>query len=183
MNIKEFPRKQVITLYSEDINDNFDYQNEFITGFIIASNEDELVLACIDRYGENDGFVLLRFESVYRIDYGSSYEKKIESLYYLKRQEHEVIDFHKEDGSFIEELMSWVYDKKKIIEVKFPESTVEVCGYIENLENYKIRIVDKYECKPEQGYSYIQPKYADYIWIDGRRMRDAGMVYKLREGR
>ena len=181
IDISGISKDTIVTLYSEDVDNEFDEFYDYVNGFIIACNNEKLVLACIDRYGENNGFLLLRLESIYRIDYGSFYEKKLESLYRLKKERHPSIDFYKENSTFTQQILLWAYEMKKIILVKFPYSSSEICGYIEDLKTYKINIIDKYECKPEQGDSYIDPEKADYIWVDGRRLKDADIVYKARK--
>ena len=181
IDINEIPKNKVVTLYSEDIHNDFDEFNEFVSGFIVAYNNEKIVLACLDHYGENNGFLLLKSKSIYRIDYGSYYEKKLKSLYDLKKEKHESINFYKKNSSFIQQILLWAYQMKKIILVKFPDSETELCGYFEDLETNKIKVIDQYECKPEQGNSYINPEKADYIWVDGRRLRDADLVYKSRK--
>ena len=60
----------------------------------------------------------------------------------------------------------------------FFDDSLEVSGYLENPDTYKITRIDQYECKTGQGSTYVEPKKASYIRIDSRRSRDAEMVYK-----
>lgn len=168
----EILKNTVVTLYSEDI------EEEFVCGFIVVYNENELVLACIDYYGENDGYFLLRREGVYRIDFESAYEKRIEQLYYLKGQKHEAVKFCEEDVSFMDDLFYWAFTNKKVVTMGFFDDRLEVSGYLENPDTYKITRIDQYECKTGQGSTYVEPKKASYIRIDSRRSRDAEVVYK-----
>lgn len=168
----EMLKNTVVTLYSEDI------EEEFVCGFIVVYDENELVLACIDYYGENDGYLLLRREGVYRIDFESAYEKRIEQLYYLKEQKHEAVKFCEEDVSFMDDLFYWAFTNKKVVTMGFFDDSLEVSGYLENPDTYKITRIDQYECKTGQGSTYVEPKKASYIRIDSRRSRDAEMVYK-----
>lgn len=172
--IGEIPSNAVVTLYSEDI------KEEFVHGFLIIYDEEELVLACVDHYGENDGYMLLKRKGVYRIDFGSSYEKRIECLYYLKKQKHETIMFCKKDFSLIDDLLYWAFIEKKTVTMGFFDDSCEVNGYLEDLTHYKISIIDPYECKSEQGSTYVVPQKANYIRIDSRRTRDAEMVYQYK---
>ena len=93
----EMLKNTVVTLYSEDI------EEEFVCGFIVV-------------YGENDGYLLLRREGVYRIDFESAYEKRIEQLYYLKEQKHEAVKFCEEDVSFMDDLFYWAFTNKKVLQ-------------------------------------------------------------------
>lgn len=115
------------------------------------------------------------------MDVNSAYEKKIERLYGYKGQEHASIVHSEVLTSLYSELLRWAYKMKKIVTIGFWDADSEVCGYIESLENFKIQNIDKYECKPQQGSSYITLDNIKYIWVDERRARDAGVVYSLKE--
>lgn len=171
----EIPVDTVICLYSEDIED------EYIYGFPIIYDEEELVLACIDCYGENDGYLLLHNEGIYRVDFQSACEKKIEQLYRLKKQNHKEITFSKDEISFMEDLLAWAFREKKIVTIGFADDDYEVSGYIENLAEYRIAKIDISECRSEQGITCIDPRMASYIRIDSRRARDAARVYEYEE--
>lgn len=172
--MREIGSQKMVTVYSEDLDD------EYISGFISCSNEDTMVLACVDRFGENNGFLLIGLDGVYRMDVDSAYEKKLELLYTIKKQQHDPIDFSQEE-TIKETLIRWAYRENKTITVGFWNTDSEVCGYIENPDNVKIINIDEYECKPGQGTSFVEVENVKYIWADERRARDAALVYKLRE--
>lgn len=175
MFFDEIPLNTLVTLCSEDI------EEEFIYGFPIIYDDEELVLACVDIHGENDGYLWIRQDSVYRVDYGSAYEKRIECLYHLKQQSHEKIVFSKDKTSFAEDLLRWAFKKGKVVMMGFFNDSCEVSGYLKNPEDYIIEEIDIYECKPEQGMVQVDPYRANYIRIDSRRARDAEMVYRFKE--
>lgn len=58
-------------------------------------NEEELILACVNTRGYNDGYLVMKTEDVYRMDYDSYYEKKSLDLYKIKQQKHEEIFLNK----------------------------------------------------------------------------------------
>lgn len=157
-----------------------DIEDEFIYGFPIIYDEEELVLACIDYHGENDGYLLLHKEGIYRIDFESAFEKRIEQLYRFKKQDHKEITFLKDEVSFIEDLLEWAFREKKIVTIGFDDG-YEVSGYIENLEEYRIAQIDIAECRSGQGITCVDPRRASYIRVDSRRARDAVIVYGYKE--
>lgn len=172
--IEEISKNEIVTIYSDDI-------EEFVQGFVYQINEVDLVLACVDSHGENTGFLLLEFNGIYRVDFGSVYEKKIQCLYEQKKQTHDAVNFSEEDSSLREQLLRWAYRNDKTVTIGFEDCDYEVCGYLQGEKDYKIKMIDKYECRPGQGTSCVVPEKAKYIWVDERRARDAGMVYKWKE--
>ena len=89
MIFQEVPLNVVLTIYSEDIDEDYIY------GKIVMRNEEEVIIAQINDKGESDGYLYLQWEGIYRIDYESSYEEKIERLYQAKNQYHEELMFPK----------------------------------------------------------------------------------------
>lgn len=172
MILNEVPLNTMVTIFTESIED------EFIYGFLIAQDEERIILACVDHYGEEDGFILLPQEGIYRADFDSNYEKRVESLYHLKEQQHKEISLA--DDTLMEDLLQWAYKNKKVITIGYHDGDWEVSGYLDNLEEYKIRQIDLYECKAEQGTAWVDPQKASYIRVDSKRARDAVKIYQHR---
>ena len=172
--IEQISREEIITLFYEYMDE------EFVTGFIHSVSETELVLACVDRFGENNGFLLLEMEGISRIDFGSKYEQKVKILYNRKNQQHSLVNFREDGKSLKNSMLQWARKNDKTVEIGFENWNSEVCGYIEDENLHKIEMIDKYECWPNQGSSCFSVKKAKYIWVDERRARDAGMVYRWR---
>lgn len=143
--IKKLKEEKIITVYYEDMDE------EYVCGFVRGVTETELVLACVDRYGENNGFLLLELEGIYRIDFESVYENKMEFLYEKKQQKHELINFEESGKSLRTTLLQWAYQNGKTVEMDFENCYPEACGYLEEESGHKIRMIDRYECKPGQG--------------------------------
>lgn len=174
IDLSEISANRLVTVYSEDLDEKAVY------GFIVVYDDSEMILACVDVYGENDGFLLLRRDGIYRIDYGSSYEKKLEVLLSAKHVSHETIPVQNKDCALIDVLLSWAYKNKKTVTLKYGDD-LKLCGYIEDLEKCRIRRIDQYFCDAGQGYSYVEPEKADYIQADERRSRDAEKVIRCWE--
>ena len=66
MIFQEVPLNVVLTIYSEDIDEDYIY------GKIVMRNEEEVIIAQINDKGESDGYLYLQWEGIYRIDYESS---------------------------------------------------------------------------------------------------------------
>lgn len=172
IELEKIPKNQIVTLYSEDIDE------EFVNGFIVAWDEEEFIMACLDIYGEYNGFLLLRAYGIYRVDYDSEYENKITQLYQIKKQSYPIINNMDTSESLMDSLLAWAMYNGKVIKLKFDSK--EICGFLCNMDQWRIRVIDQYECKPDQGYALVDPVSADAIWVDEKRIRDAGMVYEYR---
>ena len=73
LTLSGIPQNRIITVYAEE---ELEFQ-----GYLLSWDAGHTLLACVDRYGENDGFLLLHTDSLYRVDYNSLYEQKLETLY------------------------------------------------------------------------------------------------------
>ena len=100
MIFQEVPLNVVLTIYSEDIDEDYIY------GKIVMRNEEEVIIAQINDKGESDGYLYLQWEGIYRIDYESSYEEKIERLYQAKNQYHEELMFPKKEDTLLKNLLN-----------------------------------------------------------------------------
>lgn len=53
---------------------------KFDVGKLLKFDEDWLFLSCVDSYGNYDGYMLLRRENVFKINYGTQYLKRLTEL-------------------------------------------------------------------------------------------------------
>lgn len=157
-----------VTIYS------FQFES-LISGFLKSVNEEEMILACVDTQGYNDGYLVMKTEDVYRMDYDSCYEKKLLDLYKIKQQKHEEIRSISKQT-----LLLWAYENKKLVTAGFEDDESEICGYLQNENMKEVMVVDKDRCSIDQGMSIINFEQADWVWIDEVRARDAECVLKAR---
>lgn len=170
IELKGIPRDRIVSLYMEDME---------LQGYIVAHNGKEILIACVDRYGENDGFGVLKKNHIYRLDYDSFYEKKLESLYVLKKQTHKDLRIPDTCSSLREALLLWAYQERKIATFLLADNE-DISGYIETLDKCRIKIVDEFACKPDLGYTCVDLAAADAILVDTRKARDSELIYQYR---
>lgn len=173
-NIKELIGKMV-TLYSTDLPD------EYISGFILECNEEELIFESVDLHGNNDGFVWLRMDGVYRIDFDSNYEKNLLHLYELNSQKHKNIGFESTIISLLESLLIWAKKHEKMVSIDFEESDFILCGYVQDMEKQIIRLVDRSKCDLQQGYAWVDFQKILCLRVDEIRSRDAELVFRCQK--
>lgn len=125
-----------------------------LTGYVLAFNEDELLIAHITPYGYKDGFILKRISAIYHIDYDGKYEHKIEKLYRLNQQVHEKIDLSQTgNGRILHALLDWAVKKNVLATVEFETNCLT--GFVNKYENDLIflRLIDDYG--EENGTSVV----------------------------
>ena len=174
MIVNAIPKNTVLTIWSEDTEEEY-------KGILLAANKEEVVIANIDDRGENDGFLYLKQEGIYRIDYGTVYEKRIERLYQAKQQAHEDVRLSEADGTLLEQLLEWAYRNRKIVTVYYEDDIHEFSGYLQDPEGSRMKQVDIYDCDYEEGYSDIDISKAIAFCVDSSRAQDAEIVFRIKE--
>lgn len=142
------------------------------TGFVIACNEDEFLVAHINARGEYDGFIRNRLEDVYRIEYGGDYEHKISQLYQLKNQSHPVMEIDPENLLF--SLLE--HAKQNQLLVTFEMEDESVVGYVASYDDYiSLDEVDFYG--RSQGKSIIDINELTVLACDGDDEQDLKLIH------
>ncbi len=131
MNTTDLILNKICSLYFDK-----DDEEAHLTGYVVSSNETELICKHINQRGEYDGYIWSRVSDLYRICYEGQYEKKIEDLYCLKSQIHPC--FFPKKHSLIEELMDFAKINNYLISVDF--RTESITGRVLNCSDNTIRI-------------------------------------------
>ena len=80
---KCYIEQEIVSLYCDPNN-----KEAHLTGRIYAYNDREIIVEHISPDGYYDGFILIQFDKLYRIDFGGKYEKRIKKLYHYRNQKH-----------------------------------------------------------------------------------------------
>lgn len=101
---------------------NRNYTTKHHTGYIESYNENEIIIAHITPTGLYDGYIYEMIDNIFRIDYDSVYEKKIEKLYKLKKQKHDPIEENAENnGAIFFDILDRAMKKDLIVSLKFED--------------------------------------------------------------
>lgn len=171
LTLSGIPQNRIITVYAEE---EIEFQ-----GYLLSWDAGHTLLACVDRYGENDGFLLLHTDSLYRIDYDSLYEQKLETLYTEKKQSHDAPPLPGKNETLLQSVLSWVQWTHKLARFAFSDQE-DLCGYIETIDPLQIRQMDLFTCQPGHSSACVIPENVDFIWIDNRQARDAELIFQAR---
>lgn len=77
---------EIVSVYGDD-----DETDRFSLGFVEDVTDTHVLLAQIGTDGEYDGFFAIGTEEIFRLDIGGQYEKRIQKLYKIKKQNHPVL--------------------------------------------------------------------------------------------
>lgn len=122
-------QNKVIAIYTNKRNLNL-----FSAGIVIGFNEEEVLLRAIDYYGEYDGYIARKINTIINIDSDSKYNTTLYKLYKLKKQIYPEIEFkeiHK--TSIYRNLLENAKNNKLVVLI----STIkrkEYVAYIEAIE-------------------------------------------------
>ncbi|MFT3951146.1 MAG: hypothetical protein QM689_04225 [Oscillospiraceae bacterium] len=133
-----FEKKKIVSVYTRSDRPEMHY-----VGYISKYNESELLLSHISRNGLYDGFILLRTEMIYRLEFDGPYEKKMETLYRMKAQRHDELIF--DDDEILYPLMEYCIWKNLVVTMEYDDAFI-VSGIPErqNEQFIYLRLVSDY---------------------------------------
>ena len=132
--------KEIAVIYTDDEDTSI-----FSIGYILAYSEDEIIVAHIDVFGNNDGFLGKKIYNITKLEYKSKYSTKIYKLNEIRKNSSDSISLHNE--FLFLDLMLYAYKFKKIVSIELFNSGIDdAVGYIVSIEgnSAKIKIVDRY---------------------------------------
>lgn len=119
-------KNKIISFYS-----NRDDTAAHLTGYVLACNTDEIIIQHISQHGRYDGFILKHTDDIFRAEYDGQYEKRIERLYHLKKQQH--IGFQYNEETLLSSFLEFVYSSGLIITLEFQDNTIS--GLLNGFDN------------------------------------------------
>lgn len=126
----------------------------FIYGKILYVNEEEVLIYMVSPNGNFDGLLVIQTTSVFRLEYGGDYEKKMELL--VSQYELPVFDFVVDDFHIGLSILKIASKTREIVSIELMDSDIDdVVGIVESLDSNlcKIRQINAYGS--EDGYSII----------------------------
>lgn len=115
--------------------------NLHLTGYVDRYNEDEIVIKHISPDGYYDGFILVHMSDIIRVDILGQYEKRIATLFSIKKQTHPNINYL--NGSLYPSLMNFAYANNLIISLELDNTTISGFVLKFNEHNIQLQVVDE----------------------------------------
>lgn len=132
---------KVISIYTNKRNTNL-----FSVGIVVKYDEDEVVLKSIDYYGEYDGYIARKIDTIFNIDIDTKYNTTLYKLYTLKKQKHSKIKFNEScKDSIYKELIENAMNNNLFVSIK-EKNKKEYTAKIEKMEKHTLylNIINEY---------------------------------------
>ena len=171
-----FENRKIVSVYS-----NEEDTTMHLTGYIEKFNESELLLAHISAHGYYDGYILKHIEDIYRMDYGGSYERKIEELYLLKKQTHPPIDtFQEGEEEILYSLLDYAKNQRLIVSLEFSDGLLS--GFVNGYDDDNLFLTLISDSGAEDGQSIVKVDEILTVSVDTDDEQDLNILHKSKKG-
>lgn len=160
---ESYNANNLLEVYTDQVN------NTFAVGFIICITDNELLLNLVNSYGIEDGFLLIRINDIYCINYATKYLKNIISLLNNKKPRQVKFIFKKgylQNTDLFSEIFQENIENHRMAHVKLYNNT-DYYGFIEAKDEdvIQIEIIDEYGLN--DGFSYVKIEDIEQVSFDG----------------
>ncbi len=166
-----FNHKKISSFYCNKENTNL-----HLTGYIARYNDSEILISHINSHGNYDGFILKHIEDIYRIDYDGEYENRIERLYKLKNQSHNIINTFNSDEEILYSLLDYAKENDYIASLEFQDNFIS--GLINGYDNSMVYLSIINEYGTADGTTIIDIDEVISVAIDTDDEQDLRILYK-----
>lgn len=170
-------RKELLGIYT-----NYQDSTKFAAGYILASDDQFVLLGHIDPKGNYDGYIVKKIESIYLVEQGGKYLQTIGKLFKSKEQRADW-GIKRKKGKLDILLMLFNYAKENqlIISLELVDSGNEdVMGYIVDIEDNSIvcQTVDDYGGKG--AIAYFDVRNITHVVCDSEEGHVVELISKLK---
>lgn len=127
---------QIVSIYCDR-----DNPASHLTGFVHELSEEYVLIRHVNPDGLYDGFVLVRQEDVFRVDYGGKYEQKVQALYNIKKQTHPELP---NDTSLYSSLLGFCNAHQLVISVELEDTIVSGFIVLFDYDYIHLQVLDEY---------------------------------------
>ncbi|MDO4563617.1 MAG: hypothetical protein Q4C12_07255 [Clostridia bacterium] len=118
-----------VSLYSDAEN-----TTKFAFGYVMEVTDTFILFADISPNGDYDGFTARETQKVYKVEWNDKYGRRLEKIYKLKNQKHDVINCR--TGDIITDLLYFALTKRLIVNIELFESdTKDTVGFVSFINN------------------------------------------------
>lgn len=129
--------------------------NLFLQGYLLAFDDDHVLIASITEDGISDGFLLFELENIRRIEHSSIYEERNEFLYKARHQYHAQLNLQPNIPLF-KQILEMSKRNQRIIRVFLTEDDDNsVNGYVQDYNEDRIILKVFDDCGEENGSSVV----------------------------
>jgi hypothetical protein len=163
------------------IRTNEDAASKFFAGYVQEYDESMAFLKSIDPEGGDDGYLYIKMESIYEIDYNNRYLKRLQFL--LKNKNgllsNKIISARGQGGNYLINLLKTVSQQKLIAGI-YHVYDFTITGYLIKSDDENCSIQSLTDDGDDDGISIIRIEDIVSINIDGRDEKKIELYYKNR---
>lgn len=164
--------KKVVSIY----NDSSD-TGRCWTGFISEVDDDHVLMAHCTSHGFYGGFVLHDLDGIFNVEEGTSYEKKIQKLYELRKQNHPVLSMDLSAG-LLEALLACAQREKMFVSIDLVEDDAyPPTGLVEDVKEDVICLKKFTDAGEDDGFAYIKKEDVHLLTVDAMSEQDLALIY------
>ena len=147
------------------------------TGFVNEVDDDYVLIAHVTENGFYGGFCLHAIDGIFNIEQGTSYEKKSQKLYELRKQSHPALAVDTNNG-LLEELLLYAKNEEIFISIALIEDdSYPPTGLIEEMTDEFICLKNFTSSGVENGFSYIKKEGIHQLFIDSLLEQNLALLY------
>lgn len=157
----------LISIYDDD-----DEPESFSLGFVLAVDDNFVLLNAVNKYGENIGFLLVNLESIFLFNNDLMYSGKVMKLFKLKNQHKETLEILNND--ILLSVLETVKMQKCLIEINNDDNYI---GYIKEYNNELLTLnsIDNYG--NHLGLAYIDINHINVAQCRDMYLKDLELLY------
>lgn len=104
-----------VSIYSDN-----ESTERFSFGFIQGVSDDYVLLASISPLGFYDGYVIIKYKDIYRLEKNDKYGEKVYKLYGIRKQNHPIVPLTSDN--IILDLIQFSRDKQLVVTIELDNS-------------------------------------------------------------
>lgn len=141
--------KVPVSLYTDKEN-----TSKFSFGFVQGISDDWVLLASISPFGSYDGFIIKRYEDVYRCESNDKYGERIYKLYKMHQQKHSIVDLISD--SLVFDFIQYARKSQFVVSIELQNSGCDdVQGFVADIQDAFLTIKQLDEYGNNDGISII----------------------------
>lgn len=162
-------KRELVSVYV-----NLDEQEHFAVGYVMKVLEEQVLLLNVGLHGDFDGYTAIYISDIYRIERESQYLKKIKDLCLF-----DISDVFKieDDNTPILSVINTSIKKKIVIKLLLLSSNNVIVGYITDINDYSINILQVDDYGYTDGYTVVKYEDIVQICIGDLDCRDVDILY------
>lgn len=160
-------KSEVVSLYCDS-----NVPATHLTGFIAGYDNDWILVNHVSKNGLYDGFILIRSDDLHRVDFGGQYEKKIKTLYNIRKQSHPVLLL---TDDLCTALLHFGLEHNLVASLELEDCTIR--GFIKSYDDVCIHICLLDEYGARSGESCVLRENIISLAVDTTTEQDINLLY------